>query len=165
MDRAAFVSSMRDQGIPLALAEREAEKRFPVTPVELQRQERNAAIQEKEEQSEITKRFRVCGFTVRNLSQPRASKQSPGLPDLFITHDTMPAALWWESKRQVRGKYSDAQLAFREDCRRCGITCEGGDRYDAERWLVMHGHARMGGDGKITPTRVVHALEPITEDR
>lgn len=31
MDRPAFVSAMRDQGIPLEKAEREAEKRYSLT--------------------------------------------------------------------------------------------------------------------------------------
>lgn len=42
--------------------------------------ERNATILEKTEQLEIGKRLIVCRFRVYVLSQPRATKQSPGCP-------------------------------------------------------------------------------------
>lgn len=156
--RETFVIRLRDAGVGLDAAEHEATRRYGPRPVPT----RDERIREKDEQHEVTKRFRVCGFTVRNLSQARASKQAPGLPDLFITHDTKPRALWWETKRQVGGKYSDAQRAFKADCQRCGVICEGGDRYAAESWLVLHGHATIGSDGKIT--RVGTALDPSTPE-
>jgi hypothetical protein len=112
------------------------------------RENRDASIDEKTEQREVRKRFIVCGFRVYNLSQSRASKQSPGLPDLWIVRPAqlvqrrdgqfhVPGiALWWETKRQVGGRYSGAQREFAELCQQASVTWVGGDRYDAERWLV-----------------------------
>jgi hypothetical protein len=76
---------------------------------------RDASIAEKAEQSEIVKRFKgIGGFAVYNLSQSRASKQTPGLPDLWCMHTRYAFAFWWESKRQVGGEFSDAQLHLRQ---------------------------------------------------
>jgi hypothetical protein len=120
-------------------------------PVELARVERQASIDEKTEQLEVVKRFRVCGFFVYNLSQARASKQTPGLADLYCVHRELPLALWWESKRQVGGKYSDAQREFKAHNDRCGVLCLGGDRYDVERFLVERRLARIDAAGVIEP--------------
>lgn len=120
-------------------------------PEELARIERQASIDEKSEQLEIVKRFRVCGFVVYNLSQSRASKQTPGLADLYAVHRDRPLALWWESKRQVGGKYSDAQREFKAHNDRCGVLCLGGDRYDVERFLVERKLAYIGAGGELEP--------------
>jgi len=112
---------------------------------------RDASILEKTEQLEVRKRFVVCGFKVRNLSQPRATKQAPGLPDLWLVHRALPIAVWFETKRQVGGRYSDAQLEFRDDCDRCGVTWRGGDRYAAERYLVAIGLATWDANGTFEP--------------
>jgi hypothetical protein len=120
-------------------------------PEQLARIERQASVDEKTEQLEITKRLRVCGFVVYNLSQARASKQTPGLADLYCVHRDAPIALWWESKRQVGGKYSDAQREFKAHNDRCGVLCLGGDRYDVERFLVERNLARIGSNGVIEP--------------
>lgn len=103
-------------------------------------------VLEKAEQNEVMKLFRAFGFKVRNLSQPRATKQAPGLPDLWVMHRERPIAFWFEVKRQVGGRYSDAQIEFRDDCARCGVSWKGGDRRAAEQMLVDMGVAcRRGG--------------------
>lgn len=141
---------MIDISDPVALrAEAERRKRlrdqgrttFDVVETAAPISERDANVLEKEEQLEVRKRFVVCGFEVRNTSQARASKVSPGIPDLIITHRALPIFLLWESKRQVGGKYSPAQLDFKADCERCGVTCRGGDRHDAEGYLIEIGRA------------------------
>jgi hypothetical protein len=120
-------------------------------PAELARIERDAGVLEKTEQLEVVKRLRVCGFIVYNLSQARASKQTPGLADLYCVHRELALALWWESKRQVGGKYSDAQREFKAHNDRCGVLCLGGDRYDVERFLVERKLARIDAHGVIEP--------------
>jgi hypothetical protein len=114
---------------------------------------RQASIDEKTEQLEVTKLFRSFGFTVRNLSQPRETKQSPGFPDLWVTHDTLPIAFWWETKRQVGGKFSDAQLTFREDAVRCGVGCGAGDRHHAAQHVIDLGLAYRDAGGVLEPVR------------
>jgi hypothetical protein len=44
------------------------------------------------------------------------------------------------------------QLAFAEGCLECGVGYGCGDRYDAERWLVLHDLAEIV-DGSFYPIR------------
>lgn len=127
---------------PLAVAQ-------PKAPIVSERDEK---ILEKEEQTEITRLFLAYNCDVRNLSQARASKQAPGIADLFVTHRTKPIAWWWESKRQVGGVLSPAQEVFRDDCMRCGVRYGTGDRFAAAEHLVALGLARRVGD-HIEPVR------------
>lgn len=108
--------------------------------------EKDASILEKAEQKAIADLFRAYGFTVRSLSQSRASKQAPGLADLIVMHPGRGVALWWETKRQVGGVQSPDQVEFEADCRACGWAYRLGDRFDAARYLVNLGLAE-GGDG------------------
>lgn len=116
--------------------------------------ERDASINEKREQVEIRKLFIAYGFKVYNLSQARASKQTPGLPDLWVVHTREDIAFWWESKRQVGGELSPAQRDFHAECLRANVGCYHGDRYGAAQHLVMLGLA-VEGDGPcgIEPAR------------
>lgn len=75
------------------------------------------------------------GCLVRNLSQARRTKQAPGLPDLWIVHRGKRQAWWHETKRSVGGRYSPAQLEFRDDCAACGVGWVGGDRRAAAEKL------------------------------
>lgn len=148
-----LVASLVLRQVPRHMAEAAARKELGLsTTPEISA--RDASILEKAEQLEIRKRFVVCGFEVRNTSQSRASKIAPGLPDSIITHRELPIFLFWESKRQVGGRYSPAQLDFQADCERCGITWRGGDRYDAERYLVEIGRAEIV-QGVFEPRRTL----------
>jgi hypothetical protein len=111
---------------------------------DLEERRGDPSILEKREQTEIYKLFRAYGFHVRNLSQARASKQAPGLGDAWVVHRERPIAFWWESKRQVGGKLSPAQVEMRDDCARCRVAYHHGDRHDAARLLVQLGLARPG---------------------
>lgn len=109
---------------------------FSAPPVLVADPARDDSIAEKAEQAEVARLFRAHGFTVRSTSQARASKVAPGIADLFVTHTSRPIGFWWETKRQIGGKLSPAQVVFREDCERCGIPCQSGDRYDAAAYLA-----------------------------
>jgi hypothetical protein len=149
------VNGLRAVGVPLEKAEREARRQCAdapdPAPVE---SARDAAVDEKAEQRAVWGRFTVCGFHGYWLSQARASKQTPGLPDLWFVHRIKPVALWWETKRQVGGEHSDAQIEFAAECSRAGVGYGTGDRYHAEQWLVAHGFAQL----------VNGVLEPIPHD-
>lgn len=133
-DRAiAAIRLNRPELIPVGLPEESA----PVS-------EDAASILERKEQHEIYKLFRAYGFKVRNLSQARASKQAPGLGDAWVVHREFPIAFWWESKRQVGGELSPAQLEMQADCARCAIPYHHGDRYAAARLIVSVGLAKPG---------------------
>lgn len=150
----AMVSELVAMRIPREKAEAAARKQLGVTPAPDPELLRDASILEKKEQTEIRNRFIVCGFKVYNLSQSRAAKQTPGLPDLWLTHRTLAIGMWWESKRQVGGRFSTEQLDFQAECKRCGVGYGAGDRYDAERYLISIGRAEFIGG----------AFEPIPSD-
>lgn len=53
---------------------------------------------EKQVQLRIKDALDGMGFHVSDLSQPRASMQTPGLPDLYVMHPNWGVALWVEVK-------------------------------------------------------------------
>ncbi len=54
---------------------------------------------EKEIQADMISALGRMGFDVYNLSQARASMQTPGLLDLYVRHDGWSIAGWIEVKR------------------------------------------------------------------
>jgi hypothetical protein len=133
------VSELTARGFARDRAEAAVRRQLPqLAPVPDPAATRRDLILEKAEQAEILKRFRACRFKAYTLSQPRASKQTPGLPDVYLMHLERPLALWWESKRQIGGAFSEAQLEFAAGCDRCAVLRGAGDRYAAEAWLVAH---------------------------
>lgn len=117
---------------------------------------------EKDEQAFCYRLLRAYGFTVRNLSQARASKQAPGLGDAWLVHRGLGIALWWETKRQVGGVLSPAQVEFEADCRLCGITYRYGSRFDLARYLVQLGLAEEGeGPCGIQQLQQRYTVEPL----
>lgn len=112
---------------------------------------RNPHILEKEEQHECYKVFRAFGCTVWNLSQARETKQTPGLGDAFITHPDRGLAFWWETKRQVGGGHSPAQLEFRRHCLDGRVMYYTGDRFHAQQTVVDLGLAERLAGGTLHP--------------
>lgn len=100
---------------------------------------KRANVLEKAEQAYITRMARAIGFHVYNLSQSRASKQTPGLGDIWLVHQARHFAGWFESKRQVGGVRSAAQVAFGEECAAADIPYGFGDRYAFALWLSQCG--------------------------
>jgi hypothetical protein len=115
--------------------------------------ERDANALEKAEQHEVAKLFRGHGFIVYNLSQSRAAKQTPGLADLWVVHRELPIAFWFETKRQVGGEHSDAQLAFAAECQRCQVGYATGDRFAAAEHLIALGLVERTEHGILEPVR------------
>jgi hypothetical protein len=121
---------------------------FPAEPT------RDESVLEKAEQVEIRKIAIVYGFKVNVLSQPRATKQTPGIADLYLTHKVLPIALWWESKRQVGGTRTPPQVEFGNDNIRCGVGYGFGDRYAfVEKLLDLELAVRGAGAYGIEPVR------------
>jgi hypothetical protein len=108
-------------------------------PAELQEAQRRADIEEKREQRAIWKMATGIGFTVYWLSQARRTAQTPGLADLWLAHRGRRFCAWWESKRQVGGERSTAQIEFGELCELGRIAYGFGDRYAFARFLQEHG--------------------------
>ena len=59
------------------------------------------------------------GFTVTEFSQPRATMQTPGIPDLYLQHRAKGFRCWVEVKREG-GRLSTAQRAWLETERNAG---------------------------------------------
>lgn len=138
------VNELTSKGFSRETSEAAIRARFPhLAPCPDPDDGRAASILEKAAQIEIRKRFIACGFVVYNLSQSRASKQTPGLPDLWLVHRALPIALWWESKRPVGGRFSPAQLEFASSCHRARIGYGAGSATDAEQHLISIGRAEV----------------------
>ena len=135
-DYESVVEQLVAQGVPRDRAERYAREKFPTPPADI---ERKANVLEKEEQAIIMKIARAIGCTVRSTSQARASKVSPGIPDLWISHRARCFAGWFEVKRQAGGRTSSEQIDFGEECRAAGIAYGLGDRFQFAAWLTDHG--------------------------
>ena len=93
---------------------------------------------EKAVQAAVTAALRAMGFAVSDLSQPRASMQTPGIPDLYAQHPGWGIRLWVEVKAR-RGRTSAAQDRWHDAERRAGGTVvvarSAGDVVDALRAL------------------------------
>lgn len=101
-------------------------------------------VREKEEQAYIAKLFRGFGCKVYNLSQARASKQTPGLPDLWVVHLEAKLGFWFECKRPLGGRIRPEQIDFKAECAAAGVNAFIGDRNVAAMVLVKLGLARVG---------------------
>lgn len=76
---------------------------------------------EKQVQQQVKRLLHHLGFIVSDLSQPRASMQTAGLPDLYCQHRRLKACFWVEVKRPG-GKVSDNQQAWHENEHESGGT-------------------------------------------
>lgn len=100
-------------------------------------------------QSDVVKLFRVLGCDVYSLSQARASKQTPGLPDLWVVCRRAGLAWWWETKRTSSGRHSVEQLEFAERCVITETPYGTGDRRAAEDYMIGLGLAERVTDGNL----------------
>lgn len=150
----AFVQQLVAANVAEHAAHQLARLKYPDAAAEKAREaERRAGVLEKDEQREVRKLFIAFGFEVYWLSQARRTGQTPGVPDLWCMHRELPIGFYWETKRQVGGKLSDAQLLFRDGCLRCGVGYGTGDRYAARTHLIKLGLAQIVGD-TLEPIRV-----------
>ena len=75
---------------------------------------------EKAEQWEVVKLYEAVGCKVISFSQPRATMQTEGIPDLRVYCERKGLSWWQECKRPNGGRQSDAQLDFQIMAERCG---------------------------------------------
>lgn len=154
LEYTTLIENMTRTGVGREAAERFARSRYPDAAAQQAKfdAERENVL-EKEEQREIRKLFIAFGFEVYWLSQARNSKITRGVPDLWCMHRERPIGFWWETKRAEGGRFSEAQLRFREHAERCGVGYGCGDRRDARHHLMRLGLAEMVGD-TLEPKRV-----------
>ena len=91
---------------------------------------------EKQVQAAVVRLYTLAGCAVYNLSQARATMQSPGLPDLYVFHADTGTA-WWHEVKRPGGKPSPAQLEFQARCAACGVPYLLGGLEEAEARVRM----------------------------
>ena len=72
-------------------------------------------------QDKIVRLYRAAGCRVWNLSQARATRQTPGLPDLSIKHGVLGKA-WTHEVKGAKGRLSQGQKEWAELAGLCGET-------------------------------------------
>lgn len=76
---------------------------------------------EKQVQSAVRRLYELHGCSVYDLSQPRATMQTEGVPDLYVV-DPQARAAWWHEVKRPGGKQSVGQRAFQAQCATVGVT-------------------------------------------
>lgn len=96
-------------------------------------------VREKVVQRKIMALYRAAGCHVYNLSQSRATNQTPGLPDLWVTYGKQVA--WWHEVKAPtkRATQSPPQRVFQEECEGARVTYLLGGYHVAEEWLLFLG--------------------------
>lgn len=117
--------------------------------------DRDRTKREKAIQVEIVKTYRAFGFVVYELSQPRATMQTEGIPDLHCMHPRRGVALWHESKT-LDGELRPAQQEFRNFCRATNQLHTYGGVSAAEDMLEVLGIARRVG-------ACLESISPLSE--
>jgi hypothetical protein len=105
---------------------------------------------EKDVQQAIKVMYATVGCSVYNLSQPRKTMQTPGLPDLLIFHEGK-RAFWLHEVKRPGGQLRPAQVVFQKLCEWCGIAYLVGGTEAAIEHLERLNIARRAG---ITIRRV-----------
>jgi hypothetical protein len=93
----------RAQGLPLHETPAELEERIAEEDLRLEKEVEHAG----------DRLMLAHGFSVVRFSQPRATKQTPGISDRLYIHSRRTLAVWWEAKTG-NGVQSPAQRAFQE---------------------------------------------------
>lgn len=104
---------------------------------------------EKTEQAGIKALIRAVGGHFWELSQTRASQQTPGIPDIYAVvpakaGDTrMAIGLWIEAKRARLGRVSPAQRHFEACCALASQVHLIGELAIVEAWAEREGLLRV----------------------
>ena len=106
---------------------------------------------EKEIQRDVRNKYIAFGAIVYWLSQPRETKQTSGLGDLYIIHRRCRVAFWHETKTET-GEQSSAQRDFEEWNAEAGVKVVVGGVLAAEEQLIRIGAAYRDSSGSLEPS-------------
>lgn len=121
------VSSMSNEEILAEQRRRDARRAngLPLTetPAELAERivEEDSRL-EKQIQADVIKLYRAHGCVVFNLSQARATKQTPGIGDLYVfwpEYRGLGPTVWWHETKTPAGKLRPDQREFQQLCEEC----------------------------------------------
>lgn len=77
-------------------------------------------MSERAVQHSLVQLYHAVGCRTFNLSQPRATMQARGLPDLYVLCPRKRAA-WWHEVKGPGGKARPEQVTFAELCAASGV--------------------------------------------
>jgi hypothetical protein len=100
---------------------------------------------EKAEQREVVRLYEKLGCWVVSFSQPRATMQTEGVPDLMVFCYRKRRAWFHETKRRVDGKLEKQraeQVEFEKKSTTCGIDYVCGGFSEARAYLEQIGVIR-----------------------
>lgn len=149
--------SMEEQIAEAARRDDRKARGLPLQPTEVELAERSEEEDrrlEKEIQAEVMDLLRAYGFTVYNLSQPRATKQTPGIGDVYAVNPWRRRVLWFETKTPD-GRQSPDQVEFQVlhvQLESSSISYVPGGVLAAEEYLIAIGAAERTSTGGIEPT-------------
>lgn len=108
---------------------------------------------EKDVERRVIALYKAAGCVVYRLSQGYRSerggtRQTPGIPDLYVIGPEGWGA-WWHETKRPGGKLRPAQAEFRRVCQRNGLGHVVGGVAETEQWLVEQGLARDNGAGLV----------------
>ncbi len=81
----------------------------------------------------------TCGCHVYSLQdrRPRATRNTPGLPDLYVLHRKLGG--FWVELKAPTGKQTPEQISFQATCGRCGVGYVMGGTADVMDYLKSRG--------------------------
>jgi hypothetical protein len=94
----------------------------------------------------------VLGFECWHLSQARATRQTPGWPDMLFMHEDSGLCVWWEAKAPG-GKQSDAQREFQRYAQPCSMEYVVGPASALEEWAISKGLLERLPNGHLVRRR------------
>lgn len=103
-----------------------------------------AHVLEKDEQRDVYRLYVAVGCEVIWLSQPRATMQTEGIPDLKVYCRRKGLTWWHETKRPQGGKQSPSQARFQVLAEACGEQYVLGGWEDAVRMVRKVGLVAPG---------------------
>jgi hypothetical protein len=98
---------------------------------------------EKQVQARVKAVLAMHGFIVSDLSQPRASMHTPGLPDLYAQHPKRGIRMWVECKRPGGRGRTASQWVWHENELESGgfvFTVESGMEMEREVTRLFETH-------------------------
>lgn len=75
---------------------------------------------ERQIQADVVRLYRAHGCIVYSLSQTRASKQTPGIGDIYVLNPVKKRA-WWHETKTPSGRQSPDQREFALLCHSCTV--------------------------------------------
>lgn len=149
--RDEFVDMLISAGAGREWAQKQADARYGSRD-SIQAKELEADALEKAHVAEGDRIVRALGGVVWSFSQPRASKQTPGIPDRKYYFPRHGLTFWWEAKAEW-GEQSPAQKDRQREAEACREAYVCGELQTLKNYLVCLHLCTINPDGSLEPVR------------